>query len=386
MRDVASPIEIMQSALDERHAEGFATPDSYLAMYTDDPAGRMFAQFHAEADRLLEFLDRKRKTEGRHYNANESRDLLQLMREILDAHQVMKEGGRPFVITPAYTAVLKHCKQFLQETQGSLIPVDLPPISISRYRPIFTLVDQPGQSLIVDRQQLRMIGGGSYGVVWEYIDPNYGTKFALKRIKPGTGVELARFRREYDLMGQMDSPHVLRVYGYDDNLNEYTMEHCTGTLRDFINRNNTKLSFGQRREIALQFLHGLEHIHQRNVLHRDLSPGNILVQEYADLTVTVKIADFGLAKVEDSDLTRTLSAVKGTIVDPGLETFSDYDISYEMFPVGYLLGFIFSGRTDPFKAPAKVLPAIQRCLHPNRTQRYASVTELIAEVEALPLA
>ncbi|OKH84407.1 hypothetical protein EB75_04545 [Mycobacterium sp. ST-F2] len=374
----------MQSVLDERHAEDFATPDSYLAMYADDPTGRMFARFHAEADRLLEFLDRKSKTEGRHYNANESRDLLRLMRELLDAHQVMKEGGRPFVIAPAYTAVFKHCKQFLQEAQGSSIPDDLPPISISRYRPIFTLADQPGQSLIVDRQQLRMIGGGSYGVVWEYIDPNYGTKFALKRIKPGTGVELARFRREYDLMRQMDSPHVLRVYGYDDTLNEYTMEHCTATLRDFINRNNAKLSFEQRREIALQFLRGLEHIHQRNVLHRDLSPGNILVQEYADLTVTVKIADFGLAKVEDSDLTRTLSAVKGTIVDPGLDTFRDYDISYEMFPVGYLLGFIFSGRTDPFRAPAEVQPVIRRCLDPDRTQRYASVTALIAEVAALP--
>jgi hypothetical protein len=383
---VANPIEIMQHALDERHAEDFVTPDSYLAMYADDPTGRMFARFHAEADRLLEFLGRKSKTEGRHYNANESRDLLQLMRELLDAHQVMKEGGRPFVIAPAYTAVLKHCKQFLQETQGSSIPEDLPPISISRYRPIFILVDQPGQSLVVDRQQLRMIGGGSYGVVWEYIDPNYGTKFALKRIKPGTGVELARFRREYDLMKQMDSPHVLRVFGYDDDLNEYTMEHCTGALRDFINRNNAKLSFEQRRDVALQFLRGLEHIHQRNVLHRDLSPGNILVQEYADLAVTVKIADFGLAKVGDSDLTRTLSAVKGTIVDPGLETFRDYDISYEMYPVGYLLGFIFSGRTDPFRAPEQVLPVIRRCLDPDRTQRYASVSELIADVAALSLA
>lgn len=378
-----SPIEIMQTVLDERHAEDFVTPDSYLAMYADDPTGRMFARFHSEADRLLEFLDRKSKTEGRHYNANESRDLLQLMRELLDAHHVMKEGGRPFVIAPAYTDVFKHCKQFLQETQGSSIPEDLPPISISRYKPIFTLVDQPGRRLLIDRRDLRMIGGGSYGVVWEYLDPNYGTKFALKRVKPDSGVELARFRREYELMRQMDSPYVLRVYNYDDNLNEYTMEHCTATLRDFINRNNAKLSFAQRRDIALQFLHGLEHIHQRNVLHRDLSPGNILVQQYADLAVTVKIADFGLAKVEDSDLTRTLSAVKGTIVDPGLETFHDYDISYEMYPVGYLLGFIFSGRTDPFKAPETVLPLVRRCLDPDRTQRYPTVTELIEQVAAL---
>lgn len=99
--------------------------------------------------------------------------------------------------------------------------------------------------------------------------------------------------------------------------------------------------------------------------------------------MTVKIADFGLAKVEESDLTRTLSAVKGTIVDPGLETFRDYDISYEMHPVAYLLGFIFSGRIDPFRAPDVVLPVIRRCLDPDRTQRYPSVTDLIAEVAAV---
>jgi eukaryotic-like serine/threonine-protein kinase len=250
----------MQTALDERHPDD-RIPESYLAMYADDGTGRMFARFHFQADWLLEFLDRKSKTEGRHYNANESRDLLQLMRELLDAHQVMKDGGHPFVIDPAYTDVFKHCKKFLQETQGSSIPEDFPAISISRYHPIFTPVDHPGRSLVVDRQGLRMRGSGSFGIVWEYIDPNYGTKFALKKVKPNSDVDLARFRREYDLMRQMDSPNVLRVYGYDDHLNEYTMEHCTGTLRDFITRNNNKLTFAQRRDIALQFLTGLEHIH-----------------------------------------------------------------------------------------------------------------------------
>jgi tRNA A-37 threonylcarbamoyl transferase component Bud32 len=383
---VANPIEIMQTVLDDRHANDFVTPNTYLAMYADDPTGRMFARFHAQADRLLDFLDRKQRTEGRHYNASESRELLQLMREILDAHGVMRDGGHPFIIAAAYTEVFKHCKQFLQETQGSSIPEDLPTISLSRYQPIFTPVSQPGRSLVIERQGLRMRGSGSFGVVWEYIDPNYGTKFALKKVKSNSEVELARFRREYDLMRQMDSPNVLRVYGYDDNLSEYTMEHCTGSLRDFINRNNTKLSFEQRRDIALQFLCGLEHIHQHNVLHRDLSAGNVLVQEYANLIVTVKIADFGLAKALDSDLTRTHSVIKGTVVDPSLESFADYDIRYEMYPVGYLLGFIFSGRSDPLRTPEVVVSLIRRCIDPDRSKRYASVTELIADVAALPSA
>lgn len=378
-----NPIEIMQTALDERYPDG-GIPDSYFAMYTADATGRMFARFHFQADSLLDLLDRKSRTSARHYNANESRDLLQLMRELLDAYQVMRDCGHPFEIAPAYTDAFKRCKQFLQETQGSSIPADLPTISISRYRPIFTLVDRPGRRLIIDRQALRVIGSGSYGMVWEYIDPNYGIKFALKRVKAGRDVDVQRFRREYDLMRQMDSPNVLRVYGYDDQLHEYTMEHCTGTLRDFISRNNSRFTFAQRRDIALQFLHGLKHIHQHGVLHRDLSARNILVQEYADLAVTIKVADFGLAKAKDSELTRTHSAVKGTIVDPSLESFRDYDISYEMYPVGHLLGFIFSGRTDPFKAPETVIPIVRRCLDPDRPQRYANVSELIAHVAALP--
>lgn len=380
---MVSPIDVMLAALDERRAGEPSTPASYLSMYADYPEGRMFARFHAEADRLLEFLDFKSRTDGRHYNADESRDLLRLMREILEAHQVMRDGGRPFVIASAYTDVFKRAKSFLRETQGSAIPEDLPPISISRYVPAFTPADQPGRSLVIDRQNLRVIGGGSYGIVWEYVDPNYGAKFALKKVKPDSDTDVTRFRREYDLMRQMDSPNVLRVYGYDDDLDEYTMEHCTSSLRDFISQNNRSLSFEQRRDIALQFLRGLQHIHERDVLHRDLSTGNVLVQVYADLAVSVKIADFGLAKFEDSDLTRSQSAVKGTIVDPGLESFRDYDISYEMYPVGYLLGFIFSGRNDPFRAPEKVLPVIRRCVDPDRGQRYASVSEIIEDIAAM---
>lgn len=69
------------------------------------------------------------------------------------------------------------------------------------------------------------------------------------------------------------------------------MECCDTTLDKYITRNNTRLSFGTKKRIALQFLYAMNYLNFKNILHRDISYGNLLVKEYEN-AVVIKLSDF----------------------------------------------------------------------------------------------
>ena len=101
-----------------------------------------------------------------------------------------------------------------------------------------------------------MIGSGSYANVYRYIDPEYGIPVTLKRAKRDLDPrDLKRFRNEFDLLKDLSFPYILQVFRYNEERNDYTMEHCHATLRDFIDTNNVHMAFGTRKRVALQFLH-----------------------------------------------------------------------------------------------------------------------------------
>lgn len=104
------------------------------------------------------------------------------------------------------------------------------------------------------------------------------------------------------------------------------------------------MKFGTRKRIALQFLYGINHIHRRGFLHRDLSLQNVLMRVYDDGAVCVKLSDFGLAKDQSSTFTRTHTEMRGTIRDPQLSSFKDYDVRNEVYAIGWLLAYIFTRR------------------------------------------
>jgi eukaryotic-like serine/threonine-protein kinase len=73
-------------------------------------------------------------------------------------------------------------------------------------------------------------------------------------------------------------------------------KYCDATLGQYIASNNAKLSFGTRKRVALQFLYGLNYLHSKGHLHRDVSYGNVLVKRYDGVAVVVKLSDFGLLR------------------------------------------------------------------------------------------
>ena len=171
----------------------------------------------------------------------------------------------------------------------------------------------------------KLIGEGSYAHVYSYKEIISKKKFVIKKLKTDGDVtekESERFKLEFERMKSISSPYIVEVYSYDNTDNSYTMEWCDKTLLKYINENNNKdfMTFDFRKKIVFQFFEGLKIIHSKEILHRDLSFNNILVKEYDDNVIVIKISDFGISKDLDLSLTNTGSEIRGTIVDYTLST------------------------------------------------------------------
>ena len=123
------------------------------------------------------------------------------------------------------------------------------------------------------------------------------------------------------------------------------------------------------------------YIHSKGVLHRDISPANIMIKVFEDVNV-VKVCDFGLVKIPDSTLTTVNSEWRGCYNDPALisEGFGNYTILHETFALTRLVAFIMSGKPYPDKIKDSKLKAyVEKGLSADKTKRFQSVEEMAAE-------
>lgn len=323
-----------------------ASSVTYTRLYPDDAEfGQMFAVVHEQLNDQFRAIN-GRLNSGRHYWAENSRALIALTKELSQDLFDLKKAGVEVRLADAYQQALEACEPWLSPGGGSTIPDDFEPIELIRHEPAFTRVtDTIKLEKQPDRLKMKMVGEGSYAHVYSYIDPDYGIKFAVKRAKRGIDErDLERFKQEFAIMKRLGFPYVVEVYRYDEKINEYCMEFCDESLRDYIGKRNSTLGFNSRKRIALQFLYGLNYLHSENLLHRDISLNNVLLKVYDRGAVLVKLSDFGLAKARGSDYTRTHTELRGTIRDPLLVSFKDYNEKNEIYAVGVVLSFIFTGR------------------------------------------
>ncbi|WP_444664644.1 protein kinase family protein [Cellulomonas sp. CW35] len=265
------------------------------------------------------------------------------------------------------------------------MPDDFDPIRVVTYDPVFVYA---ASNIRLEKQPkpvpLKMVGSGSYAHVYSYLDPDYGIQFAVKRAKRGLGGrDLERFKQEYEVLKGLSYPYVVEVYRYDATLNEYRMEYCDTTLREYVSRKNSTLSFAARKRIALQFLYGINFLHHQGLLHRDISLQNVLVKVFDAGAVLVKLSDFGLVKDQSKEFTRTQTEMKGTLVDPMLESFKDYAVVNEVYTIAWVLAYIFKGRESLPPASDDVGRIIHKCAINDLGLRYQTVAEVIADVERL---
>ena len=281
------------------------------------------------------------------------------------------------------------------------------------YRASITL----SEGTMVGRYRIiRLIGEGGMGAVYEAEQEQSRRTVALKIIKPGfvNPELLRRFEMESQALGRLQHPGIAQIYeaGAADTgfgLQPYfAMEFIKGrTLSEYVAEHSLKTR--ERLEIFAKVADAVHHAHQRGLIHRDLKPGNILVDE----TGQPKILDFGVARATDSDSQATMQTDLGQLVgtlaymspeqvmaDPNaLDTRSD------VYALGVILYELLAGRlpytiskdlhetimaireTDPSRLSAvnrtyrgDIETIVAKALEKDKTRRYASAAEMAADI------
>ena len=320
--------------------------------------------------------------------AEPSRDLIKRIEIIFSLVSSLKATPLAFQIDPYYLELLTRCRDFLSSSGGSSLPPNMAKVELYYTLPIFL----PLSSITISHKQqdftfdLKLIGNGSYANVYKYKDTFYNRPFILKRAKKElTDKEMARFKREFDVMNDLSSPYILEVYCYNPDKNEYIMEYMDYTLDGYIAAHNSTLTIIQRKGIAQQILRAFDYLHSKGHLHRDISPKNILIKEYDD-TLVVKLSDFGLVKIPDSTLTTVNTEFKGYFNDPALvvEGFNTYGIVHETYALTRVIYFVMTGKTNTEKITNQNLRNfVERGLNPDKTKRFQNIRDMISAFKTI---
>lgn len=253
----------------------------------------------------------------------------------------------------------------------------------------------------------REIGRGAMAIVYLATDEKLGRKVAVKALSltdefQGEALQDAqeRFRREAQAAARLSHPNIVTIYetGVDHDLEYIVMDYAEGeSLEDYTDSDDL-LTVWEVLDVGVQVADALDYAHERQVVHRDVKPSNIM---YGRETGMLKVTDFGIACLTDSSRTRT-GTVLGTpsYMSPEQAAGKKLDGRSDLFSLGVTLYQLFTGRLpfvgDSFanliyrittqKHPAikKIRPSlnasisriINRTLQKDPDQRYDDGAEL----------
>lgn len=283
---------------------------------------------------------------------------------------------------------------------------------------------ESGQQLLHYRLTEK-IGEGGMGVVWKATDTTLGREVAIKVLPPDFAADeerLARFDREARLLASLNHPNIAGIYGVHkvpagDGRPEthfLAMELVPG--EDLSQRLlNGPLPVEQALRIAREIATGLEAAHENGVIHRDLKPANVKVGDRPTGLSTVKVLDFGLAKVADAaaaasgdpSLSPTMTSAgtrigmilgtasymspeqaAGQPIDRRCDIWAFGVVLYELLTgkrlfegetVSHTLAAVLRAKVDlaelPKQTPAPVGRLIRRCLERDPSRRLRDIGE-----------
>ncbi|MGH7579833.1 MAG: serine/threonine-protein kinase [Gemmatimonadales bacterium] len=205
-----------------------------------------------------------------------------------------------------------------------------------------------------DRYELlEKLGGGGMGTVYKANDRQAGGLVALKFLSDslaGDPVLKRRFYREAHAAAGLDHAGIGAIHGVEETeegrLFIVMPYYDGGTLKDAIGRG--PLPIAQAVSCAVQVAEGLAHAHAAGVIHRDIKPANLMFAGDG----TLKILDFGIAKIAGEKLTRT-GLVLGTLayMSPEQAAGGVLDHRTDLWALGVVLHEMLTGR-PPFSAPS----------------------------------
>ena len=242
---------------------------------------------------------------------------------------------------------------------------------------------RPMPAMIGRYRVIRLLGEGGMGAVYEAEQEQPRRIVALKVIKPGyaTAETLRRFQHESQALGRLQHPGIAQIYeastadaGFGPQP-FFAMELIRGqTLEEYAGAH--QLNARQRLELVARVCDAVDHAHQRGVIHRDLKPGNILVDE----TGQPKILDFGVARVTESDaqLTREtgLGQLVGTLAYMSPEQVlgdpQALDIRSDVYALGVILYGLLAGKL-PYDIERKPLHEAVEAIREEEPARLSSI-------------
>ena len=285
-------------------------------------------------------------------------------------------------------------------------------VSQAAYETVLDEVDAPHKSWFLGNYEiLEQIGCGGMGVIYRARQRHSRRIVAVKRVlsyRADSHEALQRFRREAQAVASLDHPNILPIYEVsesEDGLPFFSMKFAeNGSLQE----NAASLRNEPRKCVQLmaKVAHAVEYAHSRGVLHRDIKPGNILLNDRGEPLVS----DFGLAKLLDgnNDLTRSLTTfgTAGFIApEQAGHAAVDFTPAADVYSLGAVLFNVLAGR-PPFLGPNPVsvirqasetqapklrslAPSLDRdleticarCLERDPKARYQSAGDLAADLE-----
>lgn len=376
--------------------------DDIYEMYSfvsNDDLRKLLATFHTNLNKWITILNNDIRTIydeggqlkycGGYFHAQDSRDYLDLIERIDALRSKLKSSKYEFrLCKDTYDDFIRRTRRFVVKSGGSTIPEGFEPVETEDLSPVFELVN--GVAISRENKKiyasLKSVGEGSYARVFSYVDPTYNIPIILKRaLSTLDNKEIKRFKQEFQILKSLHSPYIVQAFAYNESANEYTMECMDETLYQYILKNNTSLSLKERKGIIAQICKGLEYIHGKNILHRDISLVNIFVKHYEDVNV-IKLGDFGLVKNPENRLTSLQTEVKGSLNDPDLVNvgFANYEIRHETFALTRVCYFVLTGRTNISKQKEGAIKKFwNKGTNTDINQRFKSVEELYAAVMAI---
>ncbi len=256
---------------------------------------------------------------------------------------------------------------------------------------------------------IEVIGHGGMGQVYKAVDPTIGRMVAIKKVTSVFSDDpllLKRFYREAHSTGALQHPNIVTVYdlGDQDGIPYLVMEYLEGDSLEKIIKEKRPFTLTEKLSIMIQACEGLGYAHQRQVIHRDVKPGNVVVLKDG----VVKIVDFGIAQLGNERFTRT-GQVIGSLYYMSPEQIQglDVDARSDIYSTGVLLfEFIagvlpFQGK-DPTSTLAKILQEpppllsnfvqpcppeldtiIQRALAKDRNDRFTAMEDFVFELQSV---
>jgi Tol biopolymer transport system component len=285
---------------------------------------------------------------------------------------------------------------------------DATAIGASSASPEGAASDLPKGTLLGHYRIDGVLGSGGVGIVYRATDTKLGRPVAIKFLSAAVADAEARrrFRREAETASALAHPHIVTVYDVGEyDARQYIVSELVdgGTLEDWAAA--AKRGWRQSVELLTGVADALAVAHAAGVLHRDVKPGNILI----DTNGYAKLADFGLAKLVGAGATGTdsgrtqLGVVMGTVayMSPEQAAGQPLDGRSDVFSFGIVLYELLAGRRpfegandlEVFKgiahAPAPPLPdtvpellrfAVDKALEKEPDDRYQTMQDLVADL------